>query len=300
MGQETSRFVETARTAAKKLTADFGGDSDGTELVLWEGVPDDVRWLVISHVKLLLTNDPEALCFRPDQLEPTDSPDHELDDHEAAAAAAALRDRGLGPLIQKAIDTLVPGSISEATFWEHFFCHVDVLKVKIVSDYLRAQELCADARKRKQEEWLSAFDRCDESLQMDLKRAAEHIAMDVYRATDAPGASEADSRRRAEEIALSEFGSAARWTPGTTEAWLDYTEDGPWEIARFLQKRLARRARESRESAAAAAAAAGGMPSAPAGTPVAALRMQRSFTPSAGSDLPTPASTATLTPEPMD
>ena len=101
----------------------------------------------------------------------------------------------------------------------------------------------------------------------------------------------------AEEIALSEFGSAARWTPGTTEAWLDYTEDGPWEIARFLQKRLARRARESRESA---AAAAGGMPSAPAGTPVAALRMQRSFTPSAGSDLPTPASTATLTPEPMD
>ena len=173
MGQETSRFVETARTAAKKLTADFGGDSDGTQLVLWEGVPDDVRWLVISHVKLLLTNDPEALCFRPDQLEPTDSPDHELDDHEAAAAAAALRDRGLGPLIQKAIDTLVPGSISEATFWEHFFCHVDVLKVKIVSDYLRAQELCADARKRKQEEWLSAFDRCDESLQMDLKRAAD-------------------------------------------------------------------------------------------------------------------------------
>jgi len=46
-------------------------------------------------------------------------------------AAAALRDKTLGPKLQRARDVLVPVRLSEAAFWDHFFSHVDVIKVKV-------------------------------------------------------------------------------------------------------------------------------------------------------------------------
>ena len=93
----------------------------------------------------------------------------------------------MGPALQRALDVLVPGRLSEAVFWNHFFSHVDVIKatpppplahrlpaqtprahpvplggswqVRVVSDHLLAQELLAEARTRKHCEWMDAFDR---------------------------------------------------------------------------------------------------------------------------------------------
>jgi hypothetical protein len=44
-------------------------------------------------------------------------------------AAAALRDKVLGPKLQRAREALVPHKLSEPAFWDHFFSHVDVTKV---------------------------------------------------------------------------------------------------------------------------------------------------------------------------
>lgn len=74
--------------------------------------------------------------------------------------------------------------------------------------------------------------RCDARMQADLKRAAEHIC-----------AQRPPAQASAAETAIG-FNplSLARWTAGRSEAWLDYTEDGPWEIARLLRKKMLRRA----------------------------------------------------------
>jgi hypothetical protein len=55
MGQESSRFVDQARAAASKLARDFGPETDSESFILWEGVPDDIRWLVVSQVKQLVS-----------------------------------------------------------------------------------------------------------------------------------------------------------------------------------------------------------------------------------------------------
>jgi hypothetical protein len=69
-------------------------------------------------------------------------------------------------------------------------------------------------------------------MQADLKQAAEHICAQrpPAQATAAETAIGFDPR------------SLARWTAGCEDAWLYYTEDGPWEIARLLRKKLLRRA----------------------------------------------------------
>eukprot|EP00962_Isochrysis_galbana_P013372 scaffold3808_cov112-Isochrysis_galbana.AAC.3 len=35
----------------------------------------------------------------------------------------------LGPKLQRAREALVPNKLSEPAFWDHFFSHVDVIKV---------------------------------------------------------------------------------------------------------------------------------------------------------------------------
>mmetsp|Transcript_28655 Transcript_28655/g.78294 ORF Transcript_28655/g.78294 Transcript_28655/m.78294 type:complete len:298 (-) Transcript_28655:242-1135(-) len=230
MGQESSRVVDKARAAASKFARDFGPETDSASSILWEGVSDEMRWLVIAQVRVLLNLEPEVLLYRPDQLE-GDANDVavELGAHETQLATAALRDKVLGPKLQKARDALVPTKLSEPAFWDHFFSHVDVIKVKIVSDYLRAQELAAEAEKRKRIAWRAAFERFEPPLKADLKRAAEHICKQ-----------RPPAHASASEVAAGfDPRSLPRWTAGCTEAWVAYTEDGPWEIEQFLRRILA-------------------------------------------------------------
>jgi hypothetical protein len=85
-------------------------------------------------------------------------------------------------------------------------------------------------------------------MQSDLKRAAEHIC-----------AQRPPAQASAAETAIGfDPRSLARWTAGRIEAWLDYTEDGPWEIARLLRKKLIRRAGKNTEALAAVGQGMGG------------------------------------------
>ena len=51
MGQESSRVVDKARAAASKFARDFGPETDSASSILWEGVSDEMRWLVIAQVR---------------------------------------------------------------------------------------------------------------------------------------------------------------------------------------------------------------------------------------------------------
>jgi hypothetical protein len=123
-----------------------------------------------AQVRALLSLDAEVLLYRPEQLELNSADvAAELGAHEVrwprahaaqilangtplsplwtalvsprapsqAAArsqtqlvAAALRDKVLGPKLQRAREALVPSKLSEPAFWDHFFSHVDVIKVR--------------------------------------------------------------------------------------------------------------------------------------------------------------------------
>ena len=71
-------------------------------------------------------------------------------------AHAALRDRVIGARLQRALDRLVPAQLSEAAFWDNFFSHCDVIKVRLVTDYLTAQDQATGERARKHEGWSCA------------------------------------------------------------------------------------------------------------------------------------------------
>ena len=139
--------------------------------------------------------------------------------HEAALASASLRDRALMPRLQKVLDRLVPTHLTEAQFWDNFFSHVDVLKVKLVTEYLTAQDVSTTHRARKHDEWLRLYDSLEPEMRDDLRRAAERIA--ARQQPPAPSAVELqyglDARR------------SPRWQPDG-EAWLEYVEDGPHEV----------------------------------------------------------------------
>ena len=77
---------------------------------------------------------------------------------QAQLAAAALRDTSLSPILSKTISRFVPAKLTETQFWESFFSHVDVIKVRIVTDYLTSQDLIAEARRRKCDKWLAAYE----------------------------------------------------------------------------------------------------------------------------------------------
>jgi len=51
MGQESSRFVDQAKAAASKFARELTA-ADAEASILFEGVPDEIRWLVISQVRL--------------------------------------------------------------------------------------------------------------------------------------------------------------------------------------------------------------------------------------------------------
>lgn len=232
MGQEQSA---QARAHHAEVPAAAAGDAPS----LWEGVPEPVLWLVKEQVRQLLTNHSSALLHRPEALTVHDDDDDgedagqqhsgrgRMQPHETSLAHAALRDKTIGPRVQRVLDRLVPTHVSEATFWDNFFSHLDVLKVRLVTDFLTAQDTARAELARKHESWVELFDCLDADMQGDLRRAAERIA-----ARQRPPASTAaelayglDSQRQ------------PRWTPDG-EAWLEYVEDGPHEVAKVLRATL--------------------------------------------------------------
>ena len=199
-------------------------EAEDGEVSLWQGVPAQVRWLAQAQVRLLLMNH-EALLYRPEQLARFESAERsagvDLHDHELKLANAAVRDRSLAPLLQRVLDRLVPSRLVESQFWENFFAHCDVIKVHVVTDYLRAQDLNAQARRERIAGWVDAYDDLPPELQADSKRAAE--AWMGFEPRELP-----------------------RWRMARDEgAWLEYAEGGPWEIAKILRRMLeVRRVRE--------------------------------------------------------
>ncbi|KAL1512325.1 hypothetical protein AB1Y20_005587 [Prymnesium parvum] len=214
----------------------FKGEEDADGVSLWEGVPPEILWLVHSQVRLLLHNHSAALLHRPEQLQNADEQEQEaregqLQPHEARLAHSALRDRVLMPQLQKVLDRIVPAHLNEAQFWDNFFSHVDVIKVRLVTDFLCAQDSYQAELKRKHAEWIRLFDSMEPEMQTDLRRASERIA--ARQQLPAPSAAELqlgiDTRR------------TPRWSVDG-ESWLEYVEDGPYEVAKVLRKELRKRA----------------------------------------------------------
>jgi hypothetical protein len=154
----------------------------------------------------------------------------ELQMNEAALAHSALRDKTLAPRLQRALDKLVPAHLSEAAFWDNFFSHVDVIKVQIVTDYLTAQDTARAERMRKHEAWVQLFDAMEPEMRIDLRRAAERIA--ARQQPPPPSAVEL-------QLGLDQHRSPC-WRPDG-EAWLEYVEDGPFEVLKVLKRTLERR-----------------------------------------------------------
>ena len=225
MGQEHSRQPRQQHES----------HADGDAVSLWEGVPKEILWLVQSQVRLLLTHHSSALQQRPEQLQASDEAEEEergghLQPFEARLATAALRDRVLVPRLQKVLDKLVPAHLTEVQFWDNFFSHVDVIKVRLVTDFLSAQDVRASEQRRKHSEWLRLFDSMDTEMRADLRCAAERIAARQQPPT--PSAVElqmgVDSQR------------AARWSIDG-ESWLEYVEDGPYEVQKVRRCEPVRR-----------------------------------------------------------
>ena len=263
MGQEQSshrRGGSTAASAAADHYAHMAPAPDDGRVSLWEGVPPPILWLAQSQLKQLLSNHTSALLHRPEQLgaidsegEDDDDDDIVLDDtlssraetrrgplqpHEAALAAVALRDKVIGPRLQKALDRLVPARMPEATFWDNFFSHVDVIKVRLVTDYLTAQDGVGAATAAKHARWVQLFDALEPEMRQDVRRAAERIAA----RQQLPPLSDLEH-----QLGLDEH-RAQRWVPDSSDASLEYVEDGPHEVAKVLKAALVSRGELADES----------------------------------------------------
>lgn len=221
--------------SSKASHAGGGHAGEDTGVSLWEGVPEPVLWLVQAQVRLLLTNHSSALLHRPESAGPSgdESPRAEmtrggdLEPHEAALAHAALRDRALAPRLQRVLDRLVPAHLSETVFWDNFFSHVDVLKVRVVTDFLTAQDAVIAERAQKHRNWVQLFDAMEPDMRVDLRRAAERIAARQQQ----PACSELEL-----QLGLDQH-RPPRWQPDA-EAWLEYVEDGPHEVTKVLRHAL--------------------------------------------------------------
>ena len=245
MGQEHSSSRKHASEASN-----YDLPTDG-RVSLWEGVPPPILWLVQSQVKQLLQNHMSALLHRPEALEVMDDDDDDEEEgeeggggtqaaqaaqrpeqrrgpmqpHEAALAAVALRDKAVGPRLQKALDRLVPARMVESAFWDNFFSHVDVIKVRVVTDFLTAQDGVRAAERAKFEGWVQLFDAMEPEMRQDVRRAAERIA-----------ARQQPPPPSAVELALGlDAQRTPRWVPDSADASLEYVEDGPHEIAKVLR-----------------------------------------------------------------
>ena len=171
MGQEQSRPHLPQRRRTERGGADDGGSST-SDLSLWEAVPGEVLWLVQAQVKLLLQKHGGSLLHRPEQLQTkeddlTIGSEQELQPHELRLAGSALRDRKLYPHLQRALDRLVPAQLTEAQFWDNFFSHVDVIKVRIGTDFLSAQDIAERTKAKRHAEWVAAFDAFGLQLQVE-------------------------------------------------------------------------------------------------------------------------------------
>ncbi len=230
MGADSSK---PDRLRHQRDDAEGGGSGPS----LWEGVPPEVAWLAKTQVRLLLSSHASALLHRPESLASMEEEEDasrrgELQPHETALATAALRDRALAPRLQKVLDRLVPAHLAEATFWDNFFSHVDVIKVRVVTDFLNARDCARAEREAKHAGWVRLYDAMEDEMKHDLRRAAERIA--ARQQPPPPSAVElqlgGDTARRPE-----------RWRPDG-EAWLEYVEDGPHEVLEVLKAALALRA----------------------------------------------------------
>lgn len=237
MGAESSRPAPHRREYAPSSVGDAGSSGPS----LWEGVPGPVLSLVQSQVRLLLTQHTSALIHRPESLYLEEDEDDGEEGAEAegtadgspsapklqssilaptdeALAHGALRDRVIGGRLQRALDRLVPSQMSEAAFWDNFFSHVDVIKVRLVTEFLVAREGAAAERTAKHEAWVALYDSMESEMREDVRRAAERIA-----------ARQQPRPPSAIELALGLDGQRApKWTPDG-DAWLEYIEDGPDE-----------------------------------------------------------------------
>lgn len=206
-----------------------------SSMTMWEGVPPSVLWLVQSQVRLLLQHHAALLLHRPDAqfLGDEDDGDAEsgeiktrlaqLDPHDQVLAQCALRDKAIGARLQRAIDWLVPTHLTEGDFWDNFFSHVDVIKVRVVTDYLVTKEAAAAERTTKHETWVQLHNSMDPEMRSDLRRASLRIAS----RQQPPPPSTA-------ELAMGfDASRTPRWT-ADSEAWLEYIEDGPHEVAKVL------------------------------------------------------------------
>lgn len=242
MGQEQSRPGAGESRGGRRRRSDRGGGEGGSstsDVSLWEGVEPEVLWLVQSQVKLLLHKHGGSLLHRPEQLQTKEDDlnigaNQELQPHEIRLAVSALRDRKLHPHLQRALDRLVNkegAQLTEAQFWDNFFSHVDVIKLRVVTDFLQAQDIARADLTKRHDEWVAAYDACSPQLQAEPKRAAELIA----------------SQQRPPAPLTVDTGMGldppepTRWAAGG-EAWTEYVEHGPHEIHKVIQRTLKQRA----------------------------------------------------------
>ena len=199
---------------------------------LWEGVPGEVLWLVQAQVKLLLTKYIKTLLHRPEQYltDHSELAGQALAPREAQLAESALNDPALASRLQLVRDRLVPIHLSEEQFWDNFLSHVDVIKLNLVTDFLQSQDRVVKEDAERREQWVAAYDALEPELQLDLKRAAEKIAIeqkvpdpglvDTHLGIDPPP-----------PLAYAPHG----------DSWTEYVEGGPYEIFKVLQKTLRER-----------------------------------------------------------
>ena len=116
------------------------------------------------HPNLARTRSHKSPRHAPVQLEP----------YETKLATSALRDRVLVPRLQKVLDKYVPAQLTEASFWDNFFSHVDVIKLRVVTDFLQAQEAVRAEQKRKHDEWVFIYDNL--APEMKESRGVSHLA----------------------------------------------------------------------------------------------------------------------------
>ena len=131
--------------------------------------------------------------------------------HEHKIAHAALRGRIIGARLQRALDRLVPSQLSEATFWDNIFSHVDLVKVRLATNDLTAQDVATNEREQKHKTWVQLCNAMDPEMQADMRQAAERIASRTHR--PAPSAV---------ELAMGlDASPPLRWTPDG-ESYLKY------------------------------------------------------------------------------
>jgi len=126
-----------------------------------------------------------------------------------------------------------------------------------MTDYLRAQDLVAQQRKTKYSRWMAAYDGCAPELQQDVKHASELICHE-----------QPPLEAKAFELQMGfDATKLKRWSKGCGESSLEYAEDGPFEIAKVIHRRLAKRGRlaakrhaEATEQAAAASSDGSSLP----------------------------------------